>query len=348
MRLDISIWVALALGLLLAALVLRSRRNYRGLRELAPIRAGGNRLVDCMVVIPARNEAGNIGDAVRSLPADSVIVVDDFSRDKTAEEARAAGAGVLPAPQLTAGAVGKSNACLEGARVLTSRWILFADADTSFEPGFIESAVAAAESGKVDFLSVYLRAEYRTLGESALSPYGIALYFCGVNPRADPESAFSGQCALVNRSAYEFIGGHKAVLSEVCEDVKMAALAKRHRMKVAVMRAPRLGRVHLRPADFARNARRFAEVSSWRGLCIVFTAVLWTLWLPMLIVLVARHQFAAAVAWVLVPIVFLSPWYGWGRAILAPVGIYGLLPSLLRGALDAATGRHVKWKGRVI
>ncbi len=47
-----------------------------------------------MVVIPARNEEGNIGAAVRSLPPDSVIVVDDFSDDKTAEEARAAGAGV--------------------------------------------------------------------------------------------------------------------------------------------------------------------------------------------------------------------------------------------------------------
>ena len=42
---------------------------------------------------------GNIGAAVRSLPPDSVIVVDDFSEDKTAEEARDAGAGVLPAPQ---------------------------------------------------------------------------------------------------------------------------------------------------------------------------------------------------------------------------------------------------------
>ena len=27
---------------------------------------------------------------------------------------------------------------MEGARVLTSRWILFADADTRFEPGFVE------------------------------------------------------------------------------------------------------------------------------------------------------------------------------------------------------------------
>ena len=301
-----------------------------------------------MVVIPARDEEGNIGAAVRSLPPDSVIVVDDFSRDKTAEEARAAGAGVLRAPQPIAGAIGKSNACMEGARVLTSRWIMFADADTRFEPGFVESAVAAAEAGKVDFLSVYLRAEYRTLWESALAPYGVALYFCGINPRADPASAFNGQCMLANRAAYEFIGGHRSVLGYLCEDVKMAELTMRHRMKFVVMRAPRLGRVHIRPADFARNARRFAEVSSWRGMCIAFAAAGWALWLPMLLFLFARHQFAVAVAWALLPSVFLSPWYGWARAILAPAGLYAILPSLLRGALDAATGRHVKWKGRVI
>ncbi|HSR07202.1 MAG TPA: glycosyltransferase [Bryobacteraceae bacterium] len=348
MKLDISIWVALALGLLLAALAWRSRRNYRGLPQLGGLQAGRGQQVDCMAVIPARNEEANIEAAVRSLPPDSVIVVDDFSRDKTAEEARAAGAGVLPAPKPIAGAVGKSNACMEGARVLTSRWILFADADTRFEPRFVESAVAAAESGKIDFLSVYLRAEYRTFSEYALSPYGVALYFCGINPRADPVSAFNGQCVLVNRAAYEFIGGHKAVLSSVCEDVKMAELAKRHRMKVAVIRAPRLGQVHIRPADFVRNARRFAEVSSWRGICIAFAAAVWALWLPMLLVLFVRHQFAAAIAWALLPSVFLSPWYGWARAILAPVGIYAILPRLLRGALGAATGRHVEWKGRVI
>src|SRR6185369_2433760 len=337
--------LALALGLLLAVLVWRSLRNYRGLPELP---AGATRPVDCMVVIPARNEEGNIGAAVRCLPTDSVIVVDDFSIDKTAEEARAAGAGVLPAPQPIAGAVGKSNACMEGARVLTSRWILFADADTRFEPGFVEGAVAAAEAGKIDFLSIYLRAEYRDPWESTLSPFGIALYFCGINPRADPASAFNGQCVLVNRSAYEFIGGHKAVLGDVCEDLKMVALAKRHRMKFAVMRAPRLGRVHIRPDDFVRNARRFSQVKLWSGMSVACAAVAWAVWLPLLVVLIKHHEFASAIVWALVPSVFLSSWYGWPRAILAPAGIYAILPSLLRGVLGAATGRHVEWKGRVI
>jgi glycosyltransferase involved in cell wall biosynthesis len=301
-----------------------------------------------MVVIPARNEEGNIGPAVLSLPADSVIVVDDFSDDKTADEAREAGAGVLSAPKPPTGAIGKSNACIEGARVLTSRWILFADADTRFKPGAVNTMVAAADAGKIEFLSVYLKPEFQSLAESVMAPYGVALYFCGVNPRADPASAFNGQCVLVKRNAYEFVGGHRAVLGDVCEDVKMAGLAQRHRLKFAVARAPKLGSVRIHPADFARNASRFVLARWWRGAWVVLTAVAWAMWLPALVFLIARGQVAAALAWLAVPSVFLGVWYGWSRALLAPLGIYAILPRLLQGAIRAVTNRPFEWKGRVI
>ena len=50
------------------------------------------------VVVPAWNEAGKIGDVVRKVPrrwASCVIVVDDCSADRTADEAREAGAEVV-------------------------------------------------------------------------------------------------------------------------------------------------------------------------------------------------------------------------------------------------------------
>jgi len=347
--LDISVWVALALGLLLVALLWRARRHYLALPEIRPLDKHSTNLPpDCMVVIPARNEEGNIGASVRSFAADSVIVVDDFSEDKTADEAREAGAGVLSAPPPQDGAMGKSNACMEGARVLTSRWILFADADTRLRPGAVDAIVGAAEASQIEFLSVYLKPEFRTLSESAIAPYGVALYFCGVNPRADPASAFNGQCVLVKRDAYEFVGGHKAVLGYVCEDVKMAALAQRHRMKFAAARGPKLGSVRIRADDFERNASRFALVKLWMGAWVALTAAAWALWLPALVFLIMRAQFGIALAWALVPSVFLGAWYGWARAILAPIGVYAILPRLLRGGIGAVTNRHFEWKGRVI
>ena len=300
-----------------------------------------------MVVIPARNEAARIARAVGSLPEDTVIVVDDDSHDGTADAARKAGAGVLPAPELGRGGLGKSNACLAGARVLTSRWILFADADTWYESGFLESAVAAAESGPLDFLSIYLRPEYRGVSGHLLGPLAVALYFCAANPRRDPAALFNGQCLLVRREAYEFVGGHAAVLTNLFEDLKLAALAQRHRMNFAVARTG-LGHVRIDPQDFERNAHRFTEVSPRIGILILLAALSCALWLAALAWLLIDRQWLAAAACGLVPLFLLLQWYKGPFVLLAPLGIFGMLPILARGFVAAVTGRAVEWKGRVI
>jgi glycosyltransferase involved in cell wall biosynthesis len=300
-----------------------------------------------MVVIPARNEAARIARAVGSLPDDTVIVVDDGSDDGTAEAARNAGAGVLPAPALGRGAFGKSNACLAGARLLTSRWILFADADTWYASGFLESAVAAADGGPVDFLSIYLRPEFRGVAGHILGPIAVALYFCGANPRRNPAELFNGQCLLVRREAYEFVGGHAAVLTYLFEDLKLAALAQRHRMKFAVARTG-LGHVRINPQDFERNAHRFTEVSPRIGILILLAALSCALWLAALAWLLIERQWLAAAACALVPLLLLLQWYRGPRVLLAPLGIFGMLPILTRGFVAAVTGRAVEWKGRVI
>ena len=276
-----------------------------------------------------------------------MIVVDDHSQDATAEAARKAGAGVLPAPTLSPGMPGKSNACLAGARLLTSRWILFADADTWYEPGFLESAAAAAEAGSLDFLSLYLRPEYRGVAGHLLGPIAVALYFCGANPRRNAAALFNGQCLLVRRQAYEFIGGHAAVLTSLFEDLKLAALAQRHRLKLAVARTG-LSHVRIDPRDFERNAHRFTEVSPRIGILILLAALCCALWLGALAWLLIGRQWVAATACGLAPLLLLLQWYRGVRVLLAPFGMFGILPVLARGFAAAITGRPVEWKGRVI
>src|SRR5688500_17928842 len=55
-----------------------------------------------LVVIPAFNEGGRVGDVVRrtraELPEADVLVIDDGSRDRTAGEALEAGAHVISLP----------------------------------------------------------------------------------------------------------------------------------------------------------------------------------------------------------------------------------------------------------
>jgi len=342
----LSLQVSLAVTAILVVFLLRAGRNFRALPLIRPLPACETP-PDCMVVIPARNEEKRIARAVASLPHDTVIVVDDDSEDNTAEVARKAGAGVLPAPELGRSALGKSNACLAGARILTSRWILFADADTSYEPGFLESAVAAAEAGPLDFLSLYPRPEYRGVSAHILGPLAVALYFCGANPRRDPAALFSGQCLLVRREAYEFVGGHAAVLTNLFEDLKLAALAQRHRMKFAVARTG-LGHVRIDPKDFERNAHRFTEITPRIGIQILLAAAFCALWLVAIACLLIDHQWLAAAACSLVPLLLLFQWYRGPRALLAPLAILRMLPILARGFIAAVTGRAVEWKGRVI
>jgi len=300
-----------------------------------------------MVVIPARDEHRMIERAVKSLPRDSVIVVNDASSDQTAELAKAAGAGVVDAPKLLRGMLGKPNACAEGARLLTSRWILFADADTWFQPEFLDSAVAAAEAAKVDFLSVYLRPAYESLGARVVGPYATALYFFGLNPRTNSANAFNGQCILVKREPYEFVGGHGAIRQHLDDDAKLAGLALRHRMKIGLARTNDLGRVRIDPESFKRDAHRVGAIGLWTGMKIMLAALVFFSWLPVDIwLLLSRHEILAG-AFLLWPMILLSPWYR-SMSLLAPLGIVALTPRLLWLALHTVTGRRVEWKGRTI
>jgi hypothetical protein len=86
-----------------------------------------------VAVIPALDEAGSIGDVVRGLvPQSRVVVVDNGSRDRTSDVARAAGAEVIVEPRR-----GYGFACLAGiarARELGTTVIVLLDADGSDDP----------------------------------------------------------------------------------------------------------------------------------------------------------------------------------------------------------------------
>lgn len=348
----VALGIAAVYLLLLSILLIRARLRFRSMPLLTPAEPGGTP-PDCMVVIPARNEEGVIGRAVKSLPPDSVIVVDDGSEDDTAGVARNAGAGVLEIGELPRGVLGKPYACTVGAKVLTSRWILFADADTWYEPAFLASAVAAAQAGPFDFLSFDLPFEPRGFAEHVLAPYAKALFYSGVDPRRDPAAAFHGRCVLVRREAYEFVGGHGALLKDVAEDVRLAMLAQRHRMQLALLRAGPLGHARLHAgwsglwAGLRRNALRFTAVRSWCGIRLLATAMLGALWLPVAGLLVFAAQPAAAAVVGVVPLALLRPWYrGWLHTLLAPLAVYLMLPILGNAALKALAGARADWKDR--
>jgi glycosyltransferase involved in cell wall biosynthesis len=102
------------------------------------------------VVIPAVDEEEAIGRVLRDLPAlaDEVIVVDNGSRDRTAEVAHAAGARVVFEPRR-----GYGQACLTGiAAAGDPDVIAFLDGDYSDHPEQLPEVVGPLLAGAADLV----------------------------------------------------------------------------------------------------------------------------------------------------------------------------------------------------
>src|SRR4051812_22598924 len=110
-----------------------------------------------VLVLPARNEAGRVGDVVRRLPPaiaghpTRCLVVDDGSTDDTAAEAIAAGAFLVhhhPGRGLGA-------AVLRGLRealALGPVAVAFCDADGEYAPEELDRLVAPVLAGRADYV----------------------------------------------------------------------------------------------------------------------------------------------------------------------------------------------------
>jgi hypothetical protein len=226
------------------------------------------------VVVPARNEAGQIGRCVAAIRSQDakvaeVVVVDDGSRDATATEAEAAGARVVAAPGPGTGQAGKAAAAALGARAATTgRWLAFVDADVVLAPGALSRLLAACLHTGAVAGSPLARQATRTLWEELLLPdLGLAvaerLDLDAIGDPARPEAFLSGQCLLVRRDAYEAAGGFGAAAGSLVEDVALARRLKAAGGRLEVRLAPDLAAVRMygRFGDLREGlARNLAEV----------------------------------------------------------------------------------------
>lgn len=100
----------------------------------------------CDLVLPCYDEAGALPGLLRRVPPGfSVIVVDNGSRDATADVARAHGARVVSEPRLGYGA-----AVHAGIDAATSEFVAVMDGDGSFDPTQLPALLITVAEGRCD------------------------------------------------------------------------------------------------------------------------------------------------------------------------------------------------------
>ena len=236
--LSFAIWLYLLLG--------RGGFWREGVLPPAPEPA---RWPDVVAVVPARNEAPYVGDALRSLltqdyPGDfSVILVDDHSDDGTAEVARTAAAEagaanrltILRARELPLGWTGKLWALDQGLQQLARRdpspeLVLLTDADIVHDRTNLRELAARIETG-VDLASLMVRLRTESLAERFLIPAFVFFFemlypFAWIRDVRRRTAGAAGGCVLLRREALLRIGGLAAIRGEIIDDCALGRAVK--------------------------------------------------------------------------------------------------------------------------
>jgi len=244
--------------------------------------------------------------------------------------------------------------------------MLFVDADTRFEPAFLPTLIGYANAHSLDMVSLFLKRKHPNLLSAVFMPYAYALYFAGINVKSvhslnlmhTKKALANGQCILFGASAYAFTGGHRTLLNEVLDDIEIARLAKRHRLKFQIMRGEQLGsaRMYESFADawrgFQKNTMRLLAYNPGATSISMVTALMAYAYVPMLMWLWSDRDedYVVATFWTFAVLPFL-PFLAWYRnpiGLFAPV-ISHVFPLIGINALARwLLGVKDVWKGRKV
>jgi hypothetical protein len=353
-------WIALFLAALPLCLLLDNLRRLR-----VPAMAAG--APEISVLIPARNEEANIGDAVAAILASvgvalEVVVLDDGSTDATPAILAAIAdprLRVATGSPLQPGWSGKQHACAGLARLARHDLMVFVDADVRLAPDALSRMAHFMAANDVGLASGFPRQITRTWSEILLLPL-IHFLLLGYLPIARMQRSVSpalgagcGQLFIARRAAYDRAGGHTAIRASLHDGLTLPRAFR----NVGIM----TGLFDATPFATCRMYSNAAQV--WEGLTKNATEgmakpvalPIWTLILGggavlPAILLVAAPSVVAGVAllcaWLTRLILarrFNQPLIS---AILHPVGIAALLALQWAALIRAASGRKATWRGR--
>jgi len=361
----VLILAALALGLWLLLLV-APWQAWRCRERLEPDARRPRDDAGLTVLIPARDEAEVIGTTLsavgRAAPGARVILVDDESRDGTAEAARAAGH-----PQLTVisgsppppGWAGKLWALEQGLAHVDTPRVLLLDADIRLAPGMVDALERKARAGYA-LVSVLAEPCFAGLWARWLLPAFVYFFklvypFALANSARGPVAAAAGGVVLLERDALAATGGFAAWHDAIIDDCTLAARIKGagYRTWLGLSRgALSLRRQGLRSiiSMVARSA--YVQLRESPVLLTTVTGLmLLCFWIPPAAIAAGGHAaWLGLAAWAALAASYV-PTLRYYRlnplaAVLLPLTATAYLAMTWHSALRASRGTRSAWKGR--
>lgn len=336
----------------------------------APIKGGKDgkakegKAKDVAVLIPARNEAENLRELIPALLKGNkglkVYVFDDESEDDTAGVAKRLGAQVVRSPEpLPPGWTGKNWACDHLAKAAMEdspgAWLLFLDADTRPQPGFLTRLMAYAAScpSKVGVISGMPKLVHGQFPEAMFLAW-VPWILLSTNPfwlvartGLGHNRFTNGQVVLWRSSVYSSLWPNDRLRSAVLEDARIGRLLAKEKIGLRVLDLSELLETHMYKTwqecydGLSKNAY---EVMGSQAGTIFLAAVLiliawgWTfgvplVWLPYGLFLVSGVYSAWCTETPL--------WIG----LIAPITVTLGAFTLIRSARMRRQGQVI-WKGR--
>jgi len=193
------------------------------------------------IIFAAKDEQREIEEAVRSMlkvdyPNLKYTAVNDRSTDQTgdilnrlAEEDERL--NVVHVEELPDGWLGKNNALHQAAVVTDTDYLLFTDADVSFDAECVKRAIGYTESHGVDHLTMFPKVPMPGLMLNAFVVFffkTFVLYYQAWRVSDRNSKAFLGIGAfnLVRNNAFREVGGFLRIRMEVVDDLWLGKLLK--------------------------------------------------------------------------------------------------------------------------
>ena len=334
------------------------------------------------VVIPARNEEGNIGKLLDSMLAQDyqnleILVINDQSTDRTQDildeysrkDGRIRVFQTDPSKPFIKN--GKINALMQLIPHARGEYMLCTDADTVHSPDCISHAYSIMRAHSLDVISGFPKELCHSyFGNICMSAMMLTTVFIPqwfIHRFPIPAASFAiGQFIMMKKSAYDETGGYDRIKGEICDDIGIVRLFVRSGKKYSFIDLSKHSACLMyRTAkeSFKGIERSIAGVippklSMLLPIVIAVVALLHIALSPIaaLMLLLSEGLTTGSATMLAGTVLFIAGWFigckafRWQKriSISCPLTLIVVCAMYIHGLFRSITGKGFEWKGRII